>query len=164
MHPNLLLEAVSLWASHWTRHFLKLCHRPVETLDKTLMAKIRRNQDSDFGRKHHFADVRSVSDFRANVPVSDYETVRPYIDRCIAGETTALFGDRTRIHMYALTSGTHSRPKHIPVTTEFLDEYQKGWRVWGARTHRDHPTAFRHRMLQITSSWHEEYKIGRAHV
>ena len=42
-----------------------------------------------------------------------------------------------------LTSGTHAKPKHIPVTDEFLEEYRVGWRVWGAHVHQDHPTAFR---------------------
>ena len=156
-HPNPLLEGVRLWASYYARRFLKQARRANEVQTEVLMAKIRRNRDSDFGRKHRFDAIRSVDDFRAALPVSDYEYVRPYIDRCIAGDVGALFGAGTRIRMYALTSGTHSAPKHIPVTDEFLAEYRMGWRVWGVYTHRDHPGAFVHRILQVTSSWRESY-------
>ena len=157
MHSNPLMEVLLLWASHWARQFERLAEKPVETQQRVLLAKLRKNQNSRFGREHHFDSVRSVRDFQNAVPVTDYEYLRPYIDQCIAGNPSALFGDRTRIHMYALTSGTHAQPKHIPVTTEFLNEYQKGWRVWGVATHRDHPEAFAQRVMQVTSSWRESH-------
>ena len=157
IHPNLLMEGVRLWASHYARRFRRLARRVDEVQLEVLMAKLRRNRDSDFGRKHRFDVVRSVDDYRRALPLSDYETFRPYIDRCIAGDVQGLFGPGTRIHMYALTSGTHAQPKYIPVTDEFLHEYRMGWRVWGTCTYQDHPRAFRHRILQITSSWRERH-------
>lgn len=157
MHPNLFLEAIRLWARGYARRFAKLANDPKAVQERTLLKKIVRNRNSDFGRKHRFDTIKTIQDFRSAVPVTDYEYVRPYVDACIAGRTDALFGPGTRIRMFALTSGTHAKPKHIPVTDEFLEEYRVGWRVWGAHVHQDHPTAFRRGIMQLTSSWQEKH-------
>ena len=157
MHPNLFLEAIRIWADHYGRAFLKLTETPIMVQRRTLLSKIRRNQDSDFGRKHDFDRIRTVEDFRKAMPVTDYAYVDPYVQRVIAGDVGALFGPGARIIMFALTSGTDGKPKHIPVTAEFLEEYKRSWRVWGSQAHRDHPRAFGHRILQISSAWNEYY-------
>src|SRR5262249_55520804 len=90
-----------------------------------------------FGRDHHFGDVRTVAEFRNNVPVAPYEYVAPYIDKVQAGDTRALLADE-RVLMFALTSGTTASRKLIPVTREYLDSYRRGWNMWGVRMYRDH--------------------------
>ena len=42
-----------------------------------------------------------------------------------------LFGQGTKVLMFAMTSGTTNRPKTIPVTTQSLDDYREGWTIWG---------------------------------
>ena len=119
------------------REFETACEHP-EAVQTALLSHILRKQaDTGFGRDHHFASARTVAEFRKNVPVAPYEYVAPYIERVQAGDTRALLAD-TRVHMFALTSGTTASRKLIPVTDDYLAAYRRGWNMWGVKMYRDH--------------------------
>ncbi|MBW3598674.1 MAG: GH3 auxin-responsive promoter family protein, partial [Planctomycetes bacterium] len=105
---------------------------------RVLLEKLRRNAESDFGRDHGFADIRSVEDFRRRLPITNYEYYRPYVDRLKQGRITAMFGEGTKVLMLAMTSGTTNKSKYIPVTQQFFDDYRRGWNLWGIGLYRDH--------------------------
>src|SRR5829696_3601034 len=56
---------------------------------------VARNADSQFGRDHHFAEIRTPADFRKRVPIRGYDGHEPYIDRVRQGDLRALFGEGT---------------------------------------------------------------------
>ena len=93
---------------------------------------------TDFGRDHHFGDVRDVADFRRHVPVAPYDYFEPYLARVRQGQTSALLAD-AKIHMFALTSGTTQARKYIPVNDAYLATYRQGWNIWGIKNFIDHP-------------------------
>ena len=115
-----------------------------------LLTQIRREAPTAFGRDHGFGKVKSVADFRKAVPIGDYESVAPYIERVKQGETGALF-HRQKVVMFAMTSGTTATRKFIPVTERALAEYRRGWTVWGLSFFEDHPQAWFKPMAQIVS-------------
>src|SRR5215472_15693141 len=80
-------------------------HRPREVQEALLKRILAAQADTDFGREHHFAAIRTPADFRRQLPVAAYEYFEPYIARVQRGEFRALLADR-QIHMFALTSGT----------------------------------------------------------
>jgi len=122
---------------------------------RTLLAKIRRNERSDFGRDHGFSQIRTVDDFRRQLRVATYEDHQPYIERVLHGETTALFAPGTKILMFAMTSGTTGQPKRLPITEELFREYKSGWRMWGAGAFGDHMHLIMKKTLQLTSDWQQ---------
>jgi len=103
---------------------------------RVLCEKIRRNASSDFGRRFRFSTIRSYDDYVARVPVLKYEDLEPYIEQVKTGHTRAMFSGRQRVHMFAKTSGTTDRPKHVPVTSAFLQDYRKGWNAFGVTLYR----------------------------
>jgi hypothetical protein len=125
-----------------------------------LLRRIARHADSQFGRDHHFREIRTLDDFRRRVPVRGYEGHEPYIDRVRQGELAALFGPGTEVLMFAMTSGTTARPKTIPVTREALQNYRDGWTIWGIQAFDAHYEILRwglQPILQIASDWRESY-------
>ncbi len=119
------------------RQFEAACQEP-EAVQAALLAHILRKQaDTGFGRDHKFAAIRTVAEYRRNVPVAPYEYVAPYIERVQKGDTRALLADR-RVLMFALTSGTTASRKLIPVTDDYLAAYRRGWNMWGVKMYRDH--------------------------
>ncbi len=120
-----------------------------------LRTMIRRNADSDYGRTHGFARIRSYDDFCRHVPLQRYEDLAPYIERVKRGERSALFGRRERLHMFALTSGTTDTPKFIPVTDSFLKAYRRGWNAFGVKALMDHPGCFLRPIVQVSSPMDE---------
>src|SRR5262245_43190798 len=109
---------------------------------------------TDFGRKHHFADIRTPADFRHNLPVAGYDYFEPYLARVRRGELQALLADRC-VHMFALTSGTTAARKYIPVTPQYLADYRRGWNIWGLQVFRDHPDVKLRPIVQISGDWSE---------
>src|SRR4051812_15079246 len=104
--------------------FLEQTGRADEVQRDRLLELVARHAASDFGREHHFGEIKSPADFRKRVPVRGYDGHEPYIDRVRNGETSALFGPGTKVLMFAMTSGTTARPKTIPVTAESLANYR----------------------------------------
>jgi hypothetical protein len=128
--------------------------RPREVQEALLRRILAHQADTDFGRRHHFRDIRTVADFRRHLPVAGYEYFEPYLARVRRGELRALLADRC-VHMFALTSGTTAARKFIPVTPQYLADYRRGWHIWGLRVYRDHVGVRLRPILQLSSDWNE---------
>ena len=125
-----------------------------------LLSRVARHAESQFGRDHHFGEIRSVADFRKRVPVAGYDRHEPYIDKVRNGDTSALFGPGTKVLMFAMTSGTTNRPKTIPVTAQSLHDYREGWTIWGIRAFDAYPPMLDSGLLpilQLASDWRESF-------
>ncbi len=122
------------------RAFDQACLDPRAVQEQLLQSILRRQAETAYGRDHGFDDIRTVEDFRRQVPIAPYEYVEPYIERVKRGEIHALINEPT-IYMFALTSGTTASRKFIPVTPQYLRDYRHGWNLWGLRTLRDHRRA-----------------------
>src|SRR5205823_1176620 len=130
-------------------------HRPREIQEALLRRILAFQADTDFGRHHGFASIRTIEDFRRQLPVAGYEYFEPYIARVRRGELRALLADPC-VHMFALTSGTTAARKFIPVTPQYLADYRRGWNIWGMRLFRyDHPELKLRPIVQISSDWDE---------
>ena len=142
------------------KKFLADAHHMRDIQRQVLLTKLWRNASSDFARDHGLSQVRTVEEFRRRMPVTTYEDYRHYIERVKAGHISALFGPRTRLLMFALTSGTTNNSKFIPVTAEFFKEYRRGWNLWGLQTFRQHINLLRQHVVQLTSDWQHFYTEG----
>ena len=79
-----------------------------------------------FGQAHELGRVRTPADLARQVPVRDYEGLRPWFDRTQAGEADVLWPGRP---LYlAKTSGTTSGTKYIPITRDSIDNHINGAR------------------------------------
>lgn len=139
------------------RHLLAFeaaTQRPREVQDALLRRVLAYHADTDFGRAHHFRDIRSAADFRRQLPVAGYDYFEPYVARVRRGEFNALLADR-RVHMFALTSGTTAARKYIPVTDQYLADYKRGWNIWGLKVFRDHPRVKLRPIVQLSGDWDE---------
>ncbi len=96
---------------------------PMGTNEKLLMEILKRNKDTEYGKLHGFADIHSVEEFRANVPLSTYDDFAPYIERLKEGEENLL--TKSKVIGYSRTSGSSGVPKYIPATNESLSAYTK---------------------------------------
>ncbi len=147
-------------ARRLARAFHEQARRCGDVQRELLLRRIARHADSRFGRDHHFSEIRSPEDFRRRVPIGGYDRHEPYIECVRNGDTGALFGRGTEVLMFAMTSGTTSRPKTIPVTPEALRDHREGWTIWGIQAFDAHPEMLRDGLrpiLQIASDWCESF-------
>ena len=93
---------------------------------KVFTALIKQAENTAFGKDHQFTQIKTYEDFKSAVPVRDYEGLRPYIDRVVAGEENMLWpGKPTYL---TKTSGTTSGVKYIPISKESMPEHIKAAR------------------------------------
>src|SRR6201992_2080443 len=104
----------------------KLRTTAVQLQQKTFEYLISQGKNTAFGKTHHFDEIKTYEDFKKNVPVRDYEDLRPYIDRVTKGEENALWPGKPQY--LAKTSGTTSGVKYIPITKESMPGHIKAAR------------------------------------
>ena len=92
----------------------KWMNNPHQAQKNTLNQLLIRAQNTQFGRDHGFASIKSYKEFQEKVPIRDYEGLRPYVDKIIAGEEDVLWPGRPLY--FSKTSGTTSGAKYIPIT------------------------------------------------
>lgn len=145
----------ALHAKQQLGQFLR-AHRQTRQAQRSLLQElVERHAQTDFGRDHGLGRVRTVEDFRSAVPVGNYETLRPYMERVLAGQTTALLPAGEEVLMFSMTSGTTGSPKYIPVTGRFLADIRRGWNMFGVKVLSDHPRAWLRPLMQISSPMRE---------
>lgn len=94
--------------------------------DSVLKKLVDRAKQTAFGIDHSFSSIKSYRDFKKQVPIRDYEDLRPYIDRMVNGEENVLWPAKPMY--FAKTSGTTSGIKYIPISKELMPEYIKAAR------------------------------------
>lgn len=99
---------------------------PISTQEKIFLKLISKAKDTSFGKDHHFESIKTYDDFKKQVPVSDYEELKTYIDRVVRGEADVLWPGKP-IYL-AKTSGTTSGVKYIPISKESMPEHLNGAR------------------------------------
>jgi hypothetical protein len=144
----LLRAAAFLTRRQWTG-WHDLTAKPQEIQNHLLFDLIKRNRATRFGRDHHFEAIRSLSDYRAQVSVGDYERLRPYIEHAQNGEAHALTAEP--VLMFTLTSGSTGQPKLIPITQTTRRNHRQLTRLWYYRAFVDHPDLFSGKLLGVVS-------------
>ena len=87
-----------------------------------------------FGRAHGFDRIRTADDYRRQVPIQDYESLRPLIERQERIDEPTLTAAPPVL--YAQTSGTSGQPKYLPITADSIDRVARIQRLFAARVHR----------------------------
>ncbi|HEX8577573.1 MAG TPA: GH3 auxin-responsive promoter family protein [Flavobacterium sp.] len=96
----------------------KWARNPVQTQEKVFQDLIRQAAGTQFGRDHNFNSIKTVQDFAKQVPVRDYEQLKPYVEKIVKGEENILWKGKPLY--FAKTSGTTSGAKYIPLTKESM--------------------------------------------
>jgi hypothetical protein len=99
---------------------------PLDVQNELLIQLTSAAKNTEFGQENHFSEIKSYKQFKEKVPLNSYESLKPQIDRIIAGEQQILWHSETK--WFAKSSGTSSaRSKFIPVSKESLfDCHYKG--------------------------------------
>lgn len=94
---------------------------PMEVQMEWFKKLINQAQGTEFGKQYGFADLKNYQAFADRVPVHDYEALKPYIDRMVAGEQNILWP--TELRWFAKSSGTtSSKSKFIPLSQEAMED------------------------------------------
>lgn len=109
-------KAAQIWAGNHIKKTQDFKLNAEDRQEEQLLAMVRKAEKTLFGRQHNFEEINSVQDFQEKVPVTDYEGLRPFIEKMKKGQRNILWTD-TPLY-FAKTSGTTSGSKYIPISKE----------------------------------------------
>jgi hypothetical protein len=141
------------WYARRFRTFQKQLHELRGIQERLLLDRISEFRDTKFGRDHGFSSIRSISDFRRQVPVAGYDRFAPYIDAVARGELEALIPRSERLLRFTTTTGTTGIPKLNPVTGTWMREYTRATDLWNIKLILDHPQVIGRKILHLTGTW-----------
>lgn len=113
--------AAKLFAKYIHYKDQKWIDSPLETQKSVFNRLIKDAKETQFGKDHHFDKINSYSDFAKEVPVRDYEDLKPYVERVVKGEKDILWPGKPSY--FAKTSGTTSGAKYIPITKDSMPHH-----------------------------------------
>jgi len=94
---------------------------PQNTQIMVFNSLIHSGQFTEFGRKYNFQHINQLRDFKNNVPVHEYDDLKPYIHKMMEGSQNVLWN--SPVSWFAKSSGTTSdKSKFIPVSNESLED------------------------------------------
>ncbi|MES2591727.1 MAG: GH3 auxin-responsive promoter family protein [Bacteroidota bacterium] len=117
-----LINTIASWWMKKRMHQIELFMKyPDDVQNECLRKLIHSAKDTEWGKEHDYTNIHSYDQFRTNVPVQDYDSLKPYIDKARKGEQNVLWN--TEIKWFAKSSGTtNDKSKYIPVSKESLEE------------------------------------------
>ncbi|QED38472.1 GH3 auxin-responsive promoter family protein [Antarcticibacterium arcticum] len=110
--------AAKIFAGYIRKKIDNWASRPVEVQEKVFRKLIKKGRSTKFGKDHDFLNISNHKEFAEKVPVRDYEELRFYVDKMVAGEPDILWPGKPLY--YAKTSGTTSGAKYIPLTRDSM--------------------------------------------
>lgn len=122
-----LLNSIASWLMVKRLHQIELFMKhPHEVQEEGFEKLILSGRETEFGNKFGFDRIENIEQFRREVPLQNYDTLKPYIERLRRGEQFLLWP--TEVKWFAKSSGTtNDKSKFIPVTEESLhDCHYKG--------------------------------------
>ena len=120
MFENMINSFLSLFSYNRQKQWKRYKTEPYKVQAEQLDFLIQKAKNTEYGKKYDFASFDRYETFARNLPLTDYEHLRPYIERMQNGEKDILWPGR--IKYYAMSSGTtSSRSKFIPITDEILE-------------------------------------------
>lgn len=129
-----------LWAAanrpHW-RRFRAALGDPGASQRRLLLATVRANAATAYGRRHGFDRIATVEEYRRRVPLVRWDELAPWIERIQRGEPRVL--TRERVLRLTPSGGSTAAAKLVPLTRTLLAEFQRAIGPWVVDVFERHP-------------------------
>lgn len=117
-----LLNSIAAWWMKKRIHQIELFMKyPYDVQAEWLRKLTSAAKDTEWGRKYDYGSIQNLEQYKERVPVQDYDTLKPFIERVRRGEQNIIWP--SEIKWFAKSSGTTSdKSKFLPVSPESLEE------------------------------------------
>jgi len=94
---------------------------PINVQREVFFNLLRDCKNTVWGKMYDYKTIKTFQEYRNRVPIQDYESLKPYIEKIRQGSTNVL--SPGKIRWFAISSGTTSdKSKFIPVSKEALEK------------------------------------------
>jgi hypothetical protein len=92
---------------------------PIDVQQEWLLSLLNDAKNTEYGKKYSFKTISSYERYKNKIPLTDYESLKPLIERTRKGEQNILW--QSDIKWFAKSSGSTDASKFIPITDESLN-------------------------------------------
>ncbi len=114
------------FAKHIVKKHQKAQQQAIQRQEFWLTSNLKKAEKTIFGQAFAFEKIRNYLEFKAQVPISEYEDLKPYIEEAVLGSADILWPGKPAY--FAKTSGTTSGAKYIPISKESMPFHIQGAR------------------------------------
>ncbi|MEI8136524.1 MAG: GH3 auxin-responsive promoter family protein [Bacteroidota bacterium] len=115
-----IINSIASWLMKKRMHQIELFKKyPVDVQSEWMSSLLNCATNTEYGKQHKFSEIKTYSQFKNQIPINDYESLKPLIDRTRRGEQNLLWN--SDIKWFAKSSGTTDKSKFLPVSKESLD-------------------------------------------
>ena len=116
-----IVDKIASWIMKKRIHQIELFMKyPFDVQEEWLRKLLQLAQDTEWGKKFGYSKISSPLQFSERIPLQNYESLKPFIDRIRRGEQNILWSEE--IKWFAKSSGTTGdKSKFIPVSPHSLD-------------------------------------------
>lgn len=112
--PNFVLPILTAAARLTKSNFVKRTRQTSLVQEQFLRDLLRVHQNTELGRKYKLSQIKTVEQFREQIPILPYSSYESYIERICQGEQNILTAEP--VIYLTLTSGSTGKKKLIPTT------------------------------------------------
>ena len=120
--PIPIVNSIATWFLKKRIHQIDLFLKyPIDVQEELLKGLINKAKHTEIGNQYNFSSINTYKDFASKVPIQQYESIEPLIERCRKGEQN-IFWPKP-IKWFAKSSGTtNAKSKFIPVSDEAIED------------------------------------------
>lgn len=117
-----LFNTVVSWILKKRKYQIDLfLEHPLETQNEVLFELLSTAQFTEIGRTYDFSSIKNYKVFTERVPIQQYESIEPMIERSRKGEENIFWP--SKIRWFAKSSGTtNAKSKFIPVSDQAIED------------------------------------------
>jgi hypothetical protein len=116
-----IVNSIISWFLKKRKHQIELFLKyPIDVQEELLLRLTSEAKNTVFGKEYSFSSIENYADFSTRIPIQQYESIEPLIERCRKGEQNLFWP--TPIKWFAKSSGTtNAKSKFIPVSDDALE-------------------------------------------
>ncbi|AFZ32947.1 GH3 auxin-responsive promoter [Gloeocapsa sp. PCC 7428] len=112
------VQKVLLYATQQRKNiFVKKTHNALSLQEQFLINLLDFHKNTELGKEYSLNDITTIEQFQQRIPIWEYSSYEPYIQRMAQGEKNILTPDP--VVYFNTTSGSTGKQKLIPVTQYF---------------------------------------------
>ena len=165
MGLEIINKMIRTYFSFNEKNISYMMNNPIDCQQVILNNLLKKAAKTDWGKQYDYGSIKNQDTFKSRVPIGDYQSLQPYINRMILGEKNVLW--HNTVKWYSKSSGTSSsKSKFIPVSNESLQHcnYKGGGDSFTLYlNNRPDSKLFTGKYFSLTGTLHQFENNVRAH-
>jgi hypothetical protein len=125
---KLISKIMILFFRRTALKFYSALENPLEAQQRLLTLLITDLSKTKYGKTYGINSEDSYEEYQRKVPIVDYETLEPFIEKIRKGEKNVL--TQNKILFFELTSGSQGNKKYIPYTQLLKTSFYRMFSIW----------------------------------